>query len=386
MAERFDFLVIGAGAAGTSAAYELSRKGRVALVERESAPAYHSTSRSAAVLAENYGPVGWQRLSTASRAFFENPPQDFAEHPLLRPLGALFFATEAEAPSLERSAKELARRGVPHRLLTAREAAALSPTVRVEPFAIALHEPGCADIDAAALVQGYIRGARRNGATIALDAAVRAIAKANGRWVVDAGKTTLEAPVLVNAAGAWADDIAALAGLPRRGVQPYRRTAITFDPPEGADSARWPMTFDVAETWYFKPEAGRIMVSPVDKTATPPCDCQPEELDVAVAVDRIEQATTMRVRRIHSRWAGLRTFAPDEQPVVGADPDAEGFFWLAGQGGNGVMAAPAAARLLASLATGGGVPADLAALGVDTGAIAPARLVREEAGTESAHA
>lgn len=377
MAERFDFLVIGAGAAGTSVAYELSRKGRVALLERESQPAYHSTGRSAAVLAENYGPIGWQRLSTASRGFFENPPRGFAEHPLLRPLGALFLATREEAPGLERAARELRRRGVAHRLLTAGEAASVSPAVRVEPFALALYEPGCADIDAAALVQGYIRGARRNGAHVAMDAGVRAIARANGAWQVDTGKAVLAAPVLVNAAGAWADDIAALAGLPRRGIQPYRRTAITFDPPEGADVARWPMTFDVAETWYFKPEAGRIMVSPVDKTPSPACDCQPEELDVAVAVDRIERATSLRVRRIHGRWAGLRSFARDEQPVIGADPDAPGFFWIAGQGGNGVMAAPAAARLLAALATVGAVPEDLARIGIREAEIAPARLVRE---------
>ncbi|MCC6470504.1 MAG: FAD-binding oxidoreductase [Alphaproteobacteria bacterium] len=374
MAEAFDFIVIGAGAAGVSVAGELSLKGRVALVERESAPAYHSTSRSAAVLAENYGPVGWQRLSTASRPFFENPPAGFAEHPLLRPLGALFLATEAEAPALEESARELARRGVPHRLLPAREAGALSPTVRREPFALALHEPGCADIDAAALVQGYVRLVRRNGASVVLDAEVRSIERRGGTWRVEAGKAMLAAPILVNAAGAWADDIAALAGLPRRGVTPYRRTAITFDPPEGADTRSWPMTFDMAETWYFKPEAGRIMVSPVDKTPSPPCDCRPEDYDVAVAVDRIEQATTMQVRRIHSCWAGLRTFAPDEQPVIGPDPADPGFVWLAGQGGNGVMAAPAAARLAAALATGAGVPAALARLGVGVAATSPGRL------------
>jgi D-arginine dehydrogenase len=374
MAAGFDSIVIGAGAAGTSVAYELSSTGRVALVERESAPGYHSTGRSAAVLAENYGPVGWQRLSTASRAFLEKPPEGFAEHPLLRPLGALFLATEAQAPILEQSARELARRGVAYRLLPAHEAASLSPALRPGPFALALYEPGCADIDAAALVQGYIRAARRNGAAILLNAEVKAFGRANGRWVVDTGKATLQASILVNAAGAWADEVADRAGLARRGITPYRRTAITFDPPEGADIRRWPMTFDVAETWYFKPEAGRIMASPVDKTASVPCDCQPEELDVAVAVDRIEQATSMRVRRIHSRWAGLRSFAPDEQPVIGPDPAEPSFVWVAGQGGNGVMAAPAAARLAASLATGRGIPADLQRFGVDAAKLAPARL------------
>lgn len=374
MTKEYDFIVIGAGAAGSSVAYELSRRGKVALVERESAPAYHSTSRSAAVLSEAYGPVGWQRLSTASRPFFESPPPGFAEHDLLRPLGALYFATPDESPALEASARELTRRGVEHRLMPAAEAQALSPTVRIEPFALALYEPGCGDIDAAALVQGYVKQARRNGAAIVMDAGVDAIDRRQGHWHVRAGDTAFSAPVLVNAAGAWADDIAALAGLKRRGITPYRRTAITFDPPAGHDPARWPMTFDVAETWYFKPEGGRIMVSPVDKTPTPPCDCQPEELDIAIAADRIQQVTTMEVRRIVRSWAGLRTFAPDEQPVIGPDPDEPSFIWLAGQGGNGVMAAPAAAQLAASLAASDAVPADLQAIGIEAAMVSPERL------------
>ncbi|MBL8705125.1 MAG: FAD-binding oxidoreductase [Rhodospirillales bacterium] len=375
MDEQFDFLVIGAGAAGSSVAYELSKRGRVALVEREQAPAYHSTSRSAAVLAENYGPVGWQRLSTASRAFFEKPPEGFTEHKLLKPLGALFFATQDEAPVLEDSSRELVARGVPHRLMSPRDALALCPVVKIEPFALALYEPGCADIDAASLVQGYLKLARRNGAAVVLDSEALWIERKAGQWDVRAGQSRLRAPVLVNAAGAWADDIAALAGLKRRGVKPYRRTAITIDPPAGHDAMRWPMTFDTAETWYFKPEAGRIMVSPVDKTPTPPCDCQPEELDIAIAADRIQQVTTMEVKRIHRSWAGLRTFAPDEQPVIGPDPVEPSFHWLAGQGGNGVMGGPAAAQLCASLALGEGVPAAHRALGIELAAVSPARLV-----------
>ena len=377
MSRRYEFLVIGAGAAGSSVAYELSTRGAVALIERETAPAYHSTSRSAAVLAENYGPVGWQRLSTASRSFFENPPEGFTEHPLLKPLGALFFATSDEAHILEDSAHELSRRGVAHRLLSPREALALCPVVKIEPFALALHEPGCADIDAASLVQGYLKLARRNGADVVLESEALRIDRTDREWRVEAGGAVLRAPVLVNAAGAWADDVAALAGLKRRGVKPYRRTAITIDPPAGHDAMRWPMTFDTAETWYFKPEAGRIMVSPVDKTPTPPCDCQPEELDIAIAADRIQQVTSMEVRRIHRSWAGLRTFAPDEQPVIGPDPDEPSFHWLAGQGGNGVMGGPAAARLCASLALGEGVPPAHRALGIDLADISPSRLAPE---------
>jgi D-arginine dehydrogenase len=181
---------------------------------------------------------------------------------------------------------------------------------------------------------------------------------------------------VINAAGAWADDLAARAGIKTKGLRPYRRTAITFDPPAGADMRSWPMTFDVAGTWYFKPDGGRVMVSPVDKAATDPCDAAPDEIDVAVAVDRIERVTTMTVSRIHSKWAGLRTFAIDEQPVIGPDPDEGSFIWLAGQGGNGVMVAPAAAQLAAALATGSTLPGFVATSCIDLETMTPARLSR----------
>jgi D-arginine dehydrogenase len=370
----FDVIVIGGGAAGASVACELSRRGRVALLEQESAPGYHSTGRSAAVIAENYGPRVWQILTTASRPFFEDPPDGFTEHALLRPRGALFLAAAAEEPALRESAAELARRGVPHALMPAAEALSLCPVLRVEPYTIALYEPGCADIDANALLQGYLRLARRNDAEIRMGAEVAAIRRRHGLWQIECGGAVLEAPILVNAAGAWADRIAALAGLHPRGIVPYRRTAIVFAPPAGCDIASWPMTFDAAETWYFKPEGGRIMVSPVDKTPSAPCDCQPEELDIALAAERIEQATTLKVRRIEHRWAGLRSFSADEAPVIGPDPAEPSFVWYAGQGGNGVMAAPAAAQLAAALALGEGVPAALVRLGIGAALTTPGRL------------
>jgi D-arginine dehydrogenase len=374
MTEIFDFLVIGGGAAGASVAYELSRRGKVALAEREAVPGYHSTGRSAAVIAENYGPLGWQKLSTASRPFFENPPDGFADHALLRPLGALFLATQDEEAELRRSAAELGRRGVGCELMRGTDALALCPVLRIEEYTLALYEPGCADIDANALLQGYLRLAKRNGAKIYFNAEAVAIRRKDRLWHLEFRGAVLKAPILVNAAGAWADEVAALAGLPRRGITPYRRTAITFDPPAGCDIAAWPMTFDAAETWYFKPESGRIMASPVDKTPCQPCDCLPDELDIALAADRIEQATTMRVRHIHSRWAGLRSFAPDEEPVIGPDPDEPSFIWYAGQGGNGVMASPGAAALAAALAVGEDAPETMKRLGVTVELVSPARL------------
>ncbi len=341
--DHFDYIVIGGGAAGASVAYELSKVATVALLEREIGPGYHSTGRSAAVISENYGPLGWQALVTASRPFFERPPSGLAQYPLLRPIGALYLATPDNAAELEACSRELLRRNVPCRLMPPDDARTLCPVVRTDTFSLALVEPGCADIDASALLQGYLRLGKSQGLTTLMSSEALALERRGGLWRVATSDASLTANSVINAAGAWADDIARRAGIKPKGLQPYRRTAVTFDPPPGTDVRSWPMTFEVAETWYFKPEARRVMVSPVDKTATEPCDAAPDEFDVAVAVDRIQQATTMTVPRIHSKWAGLRTFAPDEQPVIGPDPDEPSFIWLAGQGGNGVMGAPAAA-------------------------------------------
>jgi D-arginine dehydrogenase len=369
----FDFVVIGGGIAGTSVAYELSQVGTVALVEREAALGYHSTGRSAAVISENYGPLGWQTLVTASRAFFNSPPPGFADHPLLRRTGALYLAKPSEDAELRQSARELQRRNVPHALVPIGEAATLCPVVRPADFSLALVEPGCADIDANALLQGYLKLAKAKGLRAFLSTEAISLERRGAVWHIASGDIQMTARSVINAAGAWADDLAAKAGLTPKGLQPYRRTAITFAPPDGLDVRLLPMTFDVAETWYFKAESGRIMASPVDKTPEPACDTVPDELDVAIAVDRIERATTMTVPRIHSKWAGLRTFAPDSQPVIGPDPDEPSFIWLAGQGGNGVMGAPAAAQLAAALATGAKLPDFVAAYGLDLKRVDPGR-------------
>jgi len=369
----FDCVVVGGGVAGASVAYELSQQARVVLVEREVGLGYHSTGRSAAVISENYGPLGWQTLVTASRPFFEAPPPGFAATPLLHRIGALYFGTAAQSGELAMAKTELERRGVPCTLMSAAEAAPLSPTVRAELFATALHEPNCADIDADALVQGYVRLGKAKGLQAMMSTEAVQLERRGGVWHVRTSGAAFTADKVVNAAGSWADDVAQRASIRPKGLTPYRRTAITFDPPVGADLRTWPMTFDQDETWYFKPEAGRVMVSPVDKTATLPCDAAPEEYDIAIAVNRIEMATTMKVSRIISRWAGLRTFAPDQQPVIGPDPDEASFCWLAGQGGNGVMGAPAAAKLTAALVLGQTPPAFLDAYRLDLNGLLPGR-------------
>ncbi len=368
-----DFIVIGGGIAGASVAYELGARGKVVLLEAESATGYHSTGRSAAVMSENYGPALWSRLVSASRAFLETPPDDFAEAPLVTPRGAMFLAQEHQEEQLRHQAAELIGRGATVDLVSVKDAQRYCPVIRSEEFTLALYEPDCRDIDTNSLMNGYLKAFQRRQGQIVTSARAVALARRNGVWKASTPQGDFEAPVIINAAGGWCQNVASLAGLPVRNVVPFRRTAVTFDPPVGSDIRTWPMTFDVAETFYFKPEAGRIMVSPVDMAASVPCDAQADELEVAIAIDRIHTYTTMEVASVKHKWGGLRTFAPDHEPVIGPDPDADGFIWLAGQGGNGVMAGAAAARLAASLALGEGVPPDISALGVTADAISPGR-------------
>jgi D-arginine dehydrogenase len=376
--QRQDYVVIGGGVAGLAAAYELSRVSAVVLIERETMPGYHSTGRSAAVISENYGPLGWQALVSASRPFLQSPPAGFADHPLLHRIGALYLAKKSEEAELAASSRALSQRGVEHLVFSADEACAFCPVIRSDDFSTALLEPGCADIDVHVLLQGYLRAGKANGLRVLPSTEAVSIQRRGGRWHVTTAGVSLTANSVVNAAGAWADNVATRAGIQPKGLQPYRRTAITFDAPASSEVRKWPMTFDLAESWYFKPEAGRIMASPADKTPTEPCDAAPDEFDIALAVDRIEQATTMTVAKVHSKWAGLRTFAADEQPLIGPDPDEPSFLWLAGQGGNGMMGAPAAAQLLAAIATGTNPPGFVTQYGVDVAALSPARFSRSK--------
>jgi D-arginine dehydrogenase len=240
-------------------------------------------------------------------------------------------------------------------------------------FALCLYEPDCLDIDTNALMTGYGKSLRARGGRVQTEARVCRLTRSGESWKAATTQGEFAAPIVINAAGGWVQEVGGLAGLPHRNVVPFRRTAVTFDPPAGVGIQTWPMTFDVAETFYFKPEAGRIMVSPVDMAPSEPCDAQADELEVGIAVDRIERFTTMAVPRIAHKWGGLRTFAPDHEPVIGEDPDEPSFIWLAGQGGNGVMGCAAAARLAASAALGEGMPEDLAALGITAANVSPGR-------------
>jgi D-arginine dehydrogenase len=372
MATTTDFIVIGGGMAGSSAAYELAAFGRVYLLERENQPGYHSTGRSAATLIDTYGNPVVNGLTVASRTFIESPPAVFGDDPVFERRGMLLIAREDQLPSLDR---EMAAAPGKFARLTGAEAVARIPVLDPDYVAAAVHDSTAIDLDVHAIQQGYLRGARERGAETLMGAEVRRLERADGLWQVTTDSDTYTAPVVVNAAGAWADAIAGLAGLAPLGVVPKRRTAINIDPPDGISVASWPMAVDVDEQFYFKPDAGRLLVSPADETPSPPVDAQPEELDIAIAVDRFERATTMAVRRVSHQWAGLRCFVADKTPVAGAASDADGFYWLVGQGGYGIMTAPAMAWAIAAAITGEDLPPDLARTGVTTADLSPDRLL-----------
>jgi len=359
----FDFIVVGGGMAGAAAAAHLSRRGRVALLERETQAGYHSTGRSAALFSTIYGNATVRALTRASQAFLFESPAWFTPTPLVRPRATLFFATPGQLAMLA-AFRDDADVAADTRCLDIAEAAALVPVFKPGYLGGAMLEPGSADIDVDALHQGYLRLAKAAGASVVLDCEVTRLERTGGRWEVDTRGARYEAPVVVNAAGAWADEVARLAGARPVGLRPLRRTAMLVDAPHGLACAGWPAAIAIDESFYFKPDAGRLLLSPADEEPSPPCDAQPEDLEVAIAVDRFENATGARVAKVWHRWAGLRVFSADRTPVVGFDPQAEGFFWLAGQGGYGIQSAEGLGRLAAALACGDAVPDDLLAAGV----------------------
>lgn len=368
-----DVIILGAGIAGASAAYELAATHRVLLLEREEQPGLHSTGRSAAIFSEIYGNAAVRALSRASRTFLFSPPSGFAAAPLVSPRATLFVAPPNQLETLRamRADADVAAGTEP---MSAEDACARVPILARERVAEALYEPGASDIDVNGLHQGFLRGFKARGGTLICGVRVEALDRKGASWRVIAGEADYDAPVLVNAAGAWADEVATMAGAAPIGIEPKRRTVVLIDAPKEHDIRSWPLTIDADETIYFKPDAGRILLTPADETPSPPCDAQPDEMDIALAVDRFESFTTMRVRRVVHKWAGLRSFARDKTPVVGFDPAAAGFFWLAGQGGYGMQTSAAMARAAAALIRGEDVPADIRAEGVRADALSPARL------------
>ncbi len=369
----FDFIIVGAGMAGASCAFFLSGKGSVLMLEMESQPGYHTTGRSAALFAPSYGNAQIRALSAGGQPFFFGPPDGFCEAPLLTPRGALFIGRDDQLDSLNETYEDASKTLDSLSLLTTAQVCELVPAMRPDYVAGGILDSGALDMDVNAIHQGFLRGARANGTELISNAGVESLVRENGAWTVRAGGETYTAKVVINAAGAWCDQLADLAGAKRVGLVPKRRTAIIFDGPTDMKFSDWPAFVDVDEEFYARPESGAMMGSPADETPMDPCDVQPEELDIAIAVDRLQQATTLEIKRITRSWAGLRSFVADKTPVVGFDPVVEGFFWLAGQGGYGIQTAPSMGRVSAALASGEDMPEDLKALGASTAELSPER-------------
>lgn len=377
----YDFAVIGAGIAGASVAHELQTRGSVVLLEREPLPGHHTTGRSAAFLVESYGTAVVGRLTRGGRHFLEHPPEGFAPHPLVTPKPVLWIGREDQRESLAAALEEGRESGADLRQLDPARARELCPVLREDYLAGAVTEPNAMSIDVAGLLDAFLRGLRSRGGEIVTKAEVTRLARTGGAWEIEAGHRRHRAGVVVNAAGAWCDVVARLAGARPIGLRPLRRTAITFAPPPAADIRSWPCVIDADEEFYLKSEGGQLLASPCDETPSEPCDAAPDDYDVALAIQRVQRATTLEIRHISHRWAGLRSFVADRSPVIGMDPEIPGFFWLAGQGGFGIMTSPAAARAAAALIVEGALPDDLAALGLTREQLSPARLAREPGGS-----
>lgn len=371
---QLDFIIIGAGIAGASTGYWLSRQGKVAVLEREEHAGYHSTGRSAALYTVAYGTPQVRALTGASRAFFDNPPEGFSEHPILTPRGEMVVDFSDDPDELRRQFDSARESVAEVQLLDADQACALVPVLRREKVFGAMLDPSAADIDTDALHQGYLRGIRRNGGTVHTGHDVQAIAREGDLWRVTTGQGEFSAPVLVNAAGAWCDGLAALAGVRPLGLQPKRRAAFIFAAPEGIDSHAWPALVSLDESFYFKPDAGMLLGSPANADPVDAHDVQPEELDIALGIYQIEEHTHMSIRRPARTWAGLRSFFADGDLVAGYDDQAPGFFWVAGQGGYGIQTSAAMGEASASLILRQPLPEQLGRFGLTEAMLSPARL------------
>jgi D-arginine dehydrogenase len=377
--QAIDAVVIGAGIAGTSVAYFLSDYAKVVVLERETQPGVHSTGRSAALFSETYGSAQVRALTRASRPFLERPPRGFAGNALLAPRGALVIGSREQSVQIE-SDYEAMRAHTPQlKLLDETQMRSMVPVLEPQFAQAGLFEPGAADIDVNSLHQGFIRGLKQRGGRLECGVQIHSIERTGGEWLLEvamrgAQPHTLRAPVIIDAAGAWADEVAAQAGVAPLGIEPRRRSAFLFQPPEGVATAQWPFVTSIAEDFYFKPDAGLLLGSPANADPVRPHDVQAEELDIALAIDRIERATTLRIERPLRPWAGMRSFVADGGLVGGFDPAARGFFWVAALGGYGIQTCAAMGEACANLASGRVLPAHLVDAGLSAAMLGVERL------------
>lgn len=366
-----DVVIIGAGIAGASLAYFLAAHARVIVIERESHPGVHSTGRSAALFSETYGSAQVRALTRASRRFLAAPPAGFAQHALLTARGALIIGTAEQAARMHALHDEYLPHAADVQLLDGAQVRARVPVLRAERAGIGLLEPAAADIDVHELHQGCLRGLRARGGHLWTDFDVRAIERDARGWSLACDERSVRAPLLVNAAGAWVDEVARMARVAPLGIEPRRRSAFLFAPPDRIATAHWPFVTDIDEQFYFKPDAGLLLGSPANADPVAPHDVQAEEFDIALGIHRIEEATTMTIARPKRCWAGLRSFVADGDLVGGFAADAEGFFWLAAQGGYGIQTSAAMGEACAHMLLGRALPAHLDDAGISAAMLRP---------------
>ncbi|MDJ0360565.1 FAD-binding oxidoreductase [Rhodococcus sp. H29-C3] len=369
----YDVIVIGGGIGGVSIGYELASDRTVCLLEQESTLAFHTTGRSAALFLETYGNKPIRALTSASRDFLLEPPVHF-ESELLSPRSLLQFAARGRGAILESMFEQIRSLTPDAQLLSSRDAHDLFPPLRDDHIDLALHEPGSMEIDVHALHQGFLRGLRKRGGHVETDSGVVNLQRRDGIWQVTSQDGTVRrAEIVVNAAGAWADSVATLAGAQRSGLRPLRRTIFMIGAPEEMDTNALPTLSDIDESFYIKPEGAQLLCSPADETPVEPSDARPDELEIARALDAIHETTTLTARHVRSSWAGLRSFVADRTPVVGFDPRVDGFFWCAGQGGYGIQTCSALSRVGAALIRGTDLPFDVIDRGLAAADLAPGR-------------
>ena len=368
MVKSCDIIVIGAGIAGASTAAEMATSASVVLLEMENAAGYHTTGRSAATFIPSYGPPVIRALTRASEAFFRTPPDGFTESTLIDKRGELMLARAGDEQFIEQACNDgLTEISLP-------EAKQMVRQLKTEEFVAALYDHKAEDLDVDALHQGYLKAFRARGGSIVLGAQALSIIRRNSTWHVETPKGNFAAPLIVNAAGAWADTVARLAGAEPLGIQPKRRSAALISTPDEWQISKWPLVFGAGETFYFRPMGGKLMVSPADATVVEPHDAWADDMLIAESIEHLQNTIDIEVTRLDHTWGGLRTFAPDGDPLVGHDPIVQGFFWLAGQGGYGIQTAPAIAQVAACLVAGKSLPDALGASGITTQCLAPDRL------------
>lgn len=374
----FDYVVIGAGIAGASVAYWLAQEGASILVlERESQPGYHSTGRSAAMFMETYGTEHTRALTRASRDFFLNPPAGFTDSPILTPRGVLYIGTEGQEQLLDDAEGAFLAQHLEVSRVTTQQAVEQVSCLLADKLVGAIYDHVASDIDVNALHQGYLRGMAQQGAVLRCNAELQSGRHESGVWILQlADGSTVRGRAVVNAAGAWADPVAEQCGVAPLNIQPMRRSAFLFQAPEGVEFSHWPTVIGVDESFYFKPDAGALLGSPANADPVAPHDVVADELDVATGIYRIEEVSTLRIRRPSHVWAGLRSFAPDHEFVVGWDDQSPAFFWLAGQGGYGIQTASGSSALASALLRGEPVPEWLREFDVSADVVSPRRLRR----------